>query len=617
VAEQRAFQVDLHGVVDLFAHHLYSSPRVFMRELLQNAVDAITARYHVDPDTPAKVWLSTAADPRLAAARADFEIRDSGIGLTETEAVELLATVGRSSKRDADVELARSDYLGQFGIGLLSAFMVSEQIELYARSARDLAAAPIVWRGYADGNYELQSISLDEYIAARGDADPGSLVRLRARKEQSHWLSPETIRGLASDYGTMLPVEVLYRVEAGDEVLWDRISQSELPWRVSYPSHRERAAALFNLSQNLLGFRPLAVIDLDLPAAGVTGVAFVLPTAVPPSVNTANRVYIKRMLVGDKVSGLLPNWAFFVRCVIDSSSLRPTASRESLYEDEVLLATREALGKQIITWVAKLLAEDSQTRTEFVRTHHLAIRQLALTDDEMLELAIKVLPFETTLGNATLQEFVEAEGQIRYAATVDDYRRVAAVARAQRVGIVNGGYVYDADLLDRVAKAHPDWNVAPFRTEDVESALTELDPAEELEYIELLLVAAAALQDMRCEPALRSFEPSDMPALFVTDQEAEHQRARDNAKRDAEGLWGDVVGSFGHTNATRKLVLNSANESVQLLARVADRAVQAAAIRSLYITARLSAGEPLRRSDAQVMNEALQALIHSALPGNQ
>ena len=38
------FQVDLRGIVDLLSHHLYGSPRVYVRELLQNAVDAITAR---------------------------------------------------------------------------------------------------------------------------------------------------------------------------------------------------------------------------------------------------------------------------------------------------------------------------------------------------------------------------------------------------------------------------------------------------------------------------------------------------------------------------------------------------------------------------------------------
>ncbi|MEM6960800.1 MAG: ATP-binding protein, partial [Myxococcota bacterium] len=35
------FQVDLRGILDLLSNHLYSSPQVFIRELLQNSVDAI------------------------------------------------------------------------------------------------------------------------------------------------------------------------------------------------------------------------------------------------------------------------------------------------------------------------------------------------------------------------------------------------------------------------------------------------------------------------------------------------------------------------------------------------------------------------------------------------
>lgn len=38
------FHVDLRGIVDLLSHHLYASPRVYVRELMQNAADAITAR---------------------------------------------------------------------------------------------------------------------------------------------------------------------------------------------------------------------------------------------------------------------------------------------------------------------------------------------------------------------------------------------------------------------------------------------------------------------------------------------------------------------------------------------------------------------------------------------
>lgn len=46
--DAQQFQVDLRGVVDLLSRHIYSSPRVYLRELLQNARDAITARAEVD-----------------------------------------------------------------------------------------------------------------------------------------------------------------------------------------------------------------------------------------------------------------------------------------------------------------------------------------------------------------------------------------------------------------------------------------------------------------------------------------------------------------------------------------------------------------------------------------
>lgn len=38
------FKVNLGGMIDILSNHLYSSPNVFVRELLQNCTDAISAR---------------------------------------------------------------------------------------------------------------------------------------------------------------------------------------------------------------------------------------------------------------------------------------------------------------------------------------------------------------------------------------------------------------------------------------------------------------------------------------------------------------------------------------------------------------------------------------------
>ena len=42
--ESFRFQVNLGGMLDILSNHLYKSPDVFLRELLQNGADAITLR---------------------------------------------------------------------------------------------------------------------------------------------------------------------------------------------------------------------------------------------------------------------------------------------------------------------------------------------------------------------------------------------------------------------------------------------------------------------------------------------------------------------------------------------------------------------------------------------
>ena len=158
------FQVDLRGMVDLLSRNLYSGPRVYVRELLQNAVDAIAARRALEPGCPQRVVIGLGR----ADGAATLTCTDTGIGLTAGEVDELLSTIGASSKRD-ELGLARGDYLGQFGIGLLSCFMVSPEIVVTSRSARGTGAGGPVgaggpggpgvrWRGRSEEHTsELQS----------------------------------------------------------------------------------------------------------------------------------------------------------------------------------------------------------------------------------------------------------------------------------------------------------------------------------------------------------------------------------------------------------------------------------------------------------------------------
>ncbi|MHA7134955.1 ATP-binding protein [Oerskovia turbata] len=658
-----AFQVDLHGVVDLLARHLYSSPRVYLRELLQNGVDAITARRDLHGDgatdvVPAAIRLRPLSDGSL-------EVADTGVGLSLDEARELLATIGRSSKRDVELGAGREQFLGQFGIGLLSAFMVADEIELTSRSARALpgggSPAPVRWRGFADGSYELVELGSDDPAVP---AEAGSIVRLRPRRDMEHWLASDTVTALAQDFGSLLPVDLQVEVSldldgpgasgprelaageaaaetapaeaagdaSADEALtgravegsaaeapatvWRRLSGKGLPWAERHATPADRDAALARYAEQTLGFTPLARIDLDLPIAGLTGVAYVLPAAVSPTTPSSHRVYLKRMLLGTRVDDLLPPWAFFVRCVLDASALRPTASREGLYEDEVLLATREALGAQVRAWALATLAESTPTSRAFLRVHHLAVRALALQDDDMLDLAARVLPFETTEGTGTLADLRAAlpeDAPMLWTPSVEEFRRVAPVAAAQGLGLVNGGYVYDADLLERVARRFPQWRLAPVTSSDVSQALVEVDPLRELEIADAVQAIDAALAPQDCEATVRAFEPSALPAMLLHDRDGDHEREARATAEAADDVWGQVLAELSGPARSRQLVLNDANETVRSLLAANDPQVLEAGAQSLYVTALLLSGRPLRASEATIMNGSLAVLLDRAL----
>ncbi|MFE3325574.1 HSP90 family protein [Streptomyces sp. NPDC059176] len=589
-AGPHTFQVDLRGLVDLLSHHLYSSPKVYLRELLQNAVDAITARRAEQPDAPARV--------RLYADDGRLRVEDTGVGLTERDVHDLLATIGRSSKRDGGLESARSEFLGQFGIGLLACFVVAAEIRVVSRSARTPQALPVEWTARDDGSYTVRSLP----DGAR--EEPGTTVYLTARPGSGDWLTRDRVRTLARDFGSLLP----YDVRIGDE----QITDLPAPWDRAYPSPTARRVALARHCQELFGFSPLDAIDLDLPLAGVRGVAYVLPSAVSPVQRAGHRVHLKGMLLTDRADELLPEWAFFVRCVLDTDSLRPTASRESLYADETLAAVRDTLGGRIRDWLTGLAAGDPERLAQFLSVHHLGVKSLARHDEAMLRTMLPWLPFETTDGRLSLEEFARRHPVVHFTRTVEEYRQVAPIASAQGIGVVNGGYTYDSELVERLPSVRPGTVVGELDADTVTAHLDTVDAADELALAGFLAVARAALDPLGCDVSLRSFHPLTVPALHLDDRAARHEQARAEAEDQADDLWAGILGSLRGSAPRARLVLNHLNPLVRRISALHDPQLAGTAVESLYGQALLMAQRPLRPADSALLNRAFAGLLEWA-----
>lgn len=588
-SDVQQFQVDLRGVVDLLSRHIYSSPRVYLRELLQNARDAITARREVDGGG-GRIRISPLTD-----AGGEFVLRDDGVGLTADEVADLLATVGRSSKRDI-FDLPRSDYLGQFGIGLLSCFMVADTIVIRSRSARGGSA--VEWTGSSDGTFRVAEID--------DDIPVGTSVHLAPRFDAAELLRPAAVNDLTSTFGEFLPVQVTVDTPTGE---------IDVTRAAPFLRADEDPDAALQYGRDLLGARPLDVIELSEPATGTRGLAYVLPFAPPPGARQATRMYLGRMLLSERVDDVLPDWAFFVRAVVDSTGLAPTASRESLVEDAALEHVREQFGAGIRRWVLELGLREPHRLAQFVAVHEVGLKSLVRHDEELARFIVRWLNVETTHGTMRVGDLVERFPAVRYAQTVDEFRQVAGISPASEV-LVNGGYLYDADLVRMLPDLYPHVTVEKV---DVSGELDRLDPPpldDRDTAVALEARASAVLAPSGCSVVLRSIDRADLPGLYVADPEVLRAIDRSRTKGITGSLWGGVLDRIDDTLATSRdddltarLCLNWSNRVVRALARVEDDAVFARTLQLLYIQALLAGHHPLSDSDRALMTSALSDLV--------
>jgi hypothetical protein len=130
------FTVDSSAALRLFTgNRLYDDRRAFLRELLQNAVDACHLRQLVDRDYAPAITIRFQDDIRIVA------VRDNGIGMDRQWIEKYFLQIGisfyqssRIRRIDREPRLGLS-FISQFGIGFLSSFLVAEKIIIRTRKA--------------------------------------------------------------------------------------------------------------------------------------------------------------------------------------------------------------------------------------------------------------------------------------------------------------------------------------------------------------------------------------------------------------------------------------------------------------------------------------------------
>ncbi len=506
-ADVHATQVDLGGLMTVLGAHLYSTPAVAVRELVQNAHDSIVRRRIEDPGFAADAGrIEIHGDPAVGT----LTVRDDGAGMTRDEVGQFLATVGvgytRRLREEVGDEQEDSDLIGLFGLGFLSAFVIAEQTIVRTASYRD-GAGPVEYRSRTGEQYALLDLE---------PRDVGTEVELQLAREHRGLAQRATIREVAERYCRLLEVPV--------EVDGEQINAEPPPWRdtgaaAEHPVQRRRRRMDFAARMDP-AFNPLCTLDVEpTPASDALGLLWIQDAATYGSWdNRRLAVYVRGMLLDDDARELLPRWAGFVSGTVESRSLTPTASREDLQRDAGWHAVADALQEALVAGLSDVARNQPEAWTRVLHRHNEALLGAALADERLDALLADDLHVPTSEGDMTVRAMVEAGGGRAHVALghggFEEMR-----FRALKVPIATGTRYAVLPFLRQWCQGRG-VELVELGTRAGDRALFQRRPLDEEDRAWL----TEALAGERQEVVPARFEPAEMPFVLVPDRETELKR---------------------------------------------------------------------------------------------
>ncbi|HGY4386062.1 ATP-binding protein [Escherichia coli] len=494
-------EVNLNGLIEVLSKHLYSTPVVAVRELVQNGHDAIVRRRLEQPDAPKDNAIRVVAD----VAKSTITITDTGAGLTESEIHGFLATVGVGYTRMLRQQDDNTGLIGMFGLGFLSAFVLAKEVTVLTTS----------WQT-PDQSWKYHSTDGQKYtVTPYESSETGTQVILTLKEEYSHLASNNLLNRVLSRYCILLH-EPVYVGDAGEPV-----NKLQPPWREVAPEGVTMHRALVqrkNLAfaaQFESSFEPICTIPV-VPAgmSDAVGILWIQDGATYGTSDNRNlSLFLRGMLLDDEARELLPPWAGFIGGVIESSKLTPTASREDLQRDETWVAVQEALKEALISGLSDLAQNQPEIWRRVLMRHNEALLGAALCDDRLFDLLKDRLQVPTSKG-ALLAKDLRVNNSIHILLSRDGgleemlfHILQRPVARGDRYAVVpflrRWALLYHCRIVE----------VGTQTGNEQLFSLAEL-PEEQVAYLEEHLCDGEQL-------IISRFEPAVLPLVVTPDREAE------------------------------------------------------------------------------------------------
>jgi molecular chaperone HtpG len=578
VNEVGNLSINAENILPIIKKWLYSDKEIFLRELVSNAVDAITKLKHLAVTENIELTAPFRIDVTVDKEAKTVTISDNGVGMSAEEVKKYINQVAFSGAAEFMEHYKLNEegqqIIGHFGLGFYSAFMVADKVEIVSQSFREGEGA-IHWESAGGLEFKLDST---ERAAGRG-----SDIILHLGEEGAEFLEEVRVRTILDKYCKFLPIEIHLNGQHINErtPIWTK-SPSSLKdedyldfFRASYPYEDD---PLFWIHLN---------VDYPFRLQGV--LYFPKLRHEMDASKGQIQLYCNQVFVADNTQELIPRFLTVLKGMIDCPDIPLNVSRSQLQNDPYVKKISGHITKKVADRLAQLFKGQREDFEKYWADINPFVKFGMMDDDKFYEAVKDIVIFETTNGGyTTIADYLtrseeKHKDRVYYAEGGDTQATYLDLFKAQGLEAVLTHSVLDSHFIHFLENKRPE-----VRWTRVDAAVNEhlvdkdetaqvVDAEGKTQDVRLVEIVTSALGAEGLEVQVQALKSRDVSGLIT-------QSEQERRLKEMSAMWQKDLGLPDR----KTLVLNSNSPVVQRLLSTPEGSARTELAAHIYDLARLA-----------------------------
>jgi molecular chaperone HtpG len=488
-------QLKIHSenILPIIKQWLYSDKDIFIRELVSNATDAIQKVILLEQATP-----PFRIDVKIDKEAKTITVSDNGIGMTLEEVETYICQIAFSGAEEFIQKYSKEkdQFIGHFGLGFYSAFMVSSSIEIHTKSYKEDAQSAH-WVSDGSSTYELTEGTKSER---------GTDIILHIQDED--YLEESKIREILKTYCGFLHHPIFLN---GEEINSKAPLYLKKPNDCTEEEYLEFYKALYPGEPD-----PIFWIHLQIDHPFNLKSILYFPKITPRfDFQSSNiKLFCNRVFVTDNCKDLFPNYLSVLRGAMDSVDIPLNVSRSYLQKDANVKKLATHISKKIADRLSSLFEEDKEKFYACWPEIETICKFAILQDEKFYERAKSFLLWKTTGGKFSTAEELTSEEKKSIYYTIDELQdsKFLNLYKEKNIPVVVAKGPIDTAIFNHLEQK---LNIQFKRIDShVDEELVDQDEKDEVMNTDL--TSLLSIENVKVEA--RSLKSKELPAFILIDE---------------------------------------------------------------------------------------------------